>query len=174
MDTTSYQKGIWLYLLFTSFDRNVRMSGVQYFEDQCSRFGSTRAWELTSSHSIHGRKFADRPRSTLKCNQPQSRVLPGGGGSKILYVEVADWLDLVQPPTNGDIVMVKLIGPLLVSFECKLNVGPLSTDIFIVYDSKPGKCMYISIFTLHLNTTNHNVCIYDSAQVIRRRVCARM
>jgi hypothetical protein len=56
-----------------------------------------------------------------------------------VYVEVADWLDQIEPPKKGDIVMVKLKGPLLEAFELKLNVSPFSTDIFIVYDSEPGK-----------------------------------
>lgn len=139
MDTTSCQKGLWLYLLFSSFSYNARLSAIQYFTDKCEHVGCIRAWELTSSHSVHGKKFADRPRSRLPRDNPQTNVLPGGGGAKIEYVEVSDWLDTIKPPKPGNIVMVKLRGPLLQAFELKLNVSPLSTDIFIVYDSEPGK-----------------------------------
>lgn len=139
METPYCQKGLWLYLLFSSFSNNAKLSGIQYFSDKCEQFGCIRAWELTSSHSIHGQKFAERPRSKLRCDQPRTKVLPGGGGSKIVYVEVADWIDQIEPPKNGDIIMVKLKGPVLEAFELKLNVAPFSTDILIVFDSEPGK-----------------------------------
>lgn len=72
--------------------------------------------------------------------KPSSTKLPTQGS--VLYIEIGDWLDTVKTPAAGDVIIVTLVGPLHTCMAHKLKVDT-DTDILVVYDSNPGKCLNV-------------------------------